>query len=316
MPIYTDEIFLDSNLISTTTSSIVSVSRIDVDNDINLGPFINFSNTTKNHNITGSLTLSGTINVNGSSYLGNASTDTTKISGNIIISGSTTIGDSSADNIVMNAGSITINGGSLNIDNNTLYVNSTLDKIGIGTSSPLEKLDVRGNTLISGSLYIGSGSNNAILYLENSNILRTDDNFKVSSSMKIYQEDILYPKMSSLAIMPPNEITFFNSASLLNNTIGNNKRCMINYWFTTGSGNEYKSPNNLASTISVSISSGSNLNPSTFSNGNINRIITNTNGIFVLKLSESTGLLQTQVNLHTELQGIVYLKSETFIGDV
>jgi hypothetical protein len=42
--------------------------------------------------------------------------------------------------------------GNLTVDTNTLFVDSTTDRIGIGTSSPSEKLDVVGNIALTGSV--------------------------------------------------------------------------------------------------------------------------------------------------------------------
>jgi hypothetical protein len=38
----------------------------------------------------------------------------------------------------------------INVDTNTLFVDAANDRVGIGTASPLTKLDVRGSTYISG----------------------------------------------------------------------------------------------------------------------------------------------------------------------
>ena len=47
----------------------------------------------------------------------------------------------------------------LTVDTNTLHVDSSNNRVGIGTSSPSEKLDVNGNASISGSLTVSQGGN-------------------------------------------------------------------------------------------------------------------------------------------------------------
>ncbi|VAW31130.1 Phage tail fibers [hydrothermal vent metagenome] len=48
--------------------------------------------------------------------------------------------------------------GNLTVDSNTLHVNSSNNRVGIGTTNPSEKLDVSGNALISGNVGIGTTS--------------------------------------------------------------------------------------------------------------------------------------------------------------
>ena len=46
-------------------------------------------------------------------------------------------------------------GQNINIDSNTLYIDSTNNRVGIGTTSPSQKLDVVGSIEVSDGIYIG-----------------------------------------------------------------------------------------------------------------------------------------------------------------
>lgn len=106
---------------------------------VNLGNII--SDT---HNITGSLRVSGSTNLNG----------------NLIVSGNTTIGDATTDSITMNAATMSLGSGTgiLNIDSNTLVVNGSTNRVGIGKNNPNSALDVNGNVIITGSLLVKPAS--------------------------------------------------------------------------------------------------------------------------------------------------------------
>ena len=60
--------------------------------------------------------------------------------------------------------------GDLNWDSGTLFVDSSANTVGIGTTSPSEKLDVNGGTVIKGSLTNGSGTGSALRMQHSSNI--------------------------------------------------------------------------------------------------------------------------------------------------
>lgn len=54
-------------------------------------------------------------------------------------------------------------GGDLTVDTNTLYVDSTNNRVGIGNASPTQALDVTGDIVVSGGVYLGgTGSANKL----------------------------------------------------------------------------------------------------------------------------------------------------------
>lgn len=104
--------------------------------------------------ISGSTTIVGSMNItNGGTLQGTASyamtastADAFTIRGNLTVSGSTTIGDATTDSITFNAATMSLGNGTgiLNIDSNTLYVDGANNRVGVGTTSPSNKLDVNG----------------------------------------------------------------------------------------------------------------------------------------------------------------------------
>ena len=102
----------------------------------------------------------------------------THISGNMIISGtlhakltdfvvsanSTTLGDASGDTIIINAGTVSIPN-NLNFDSNTLVLDSSNNRVGIGTASPSEKVDVS-LTGANGGIRVINATDNAYLKLD------------------------------------------------------------------------------------------------------------------------------------------------------
>lgn len=79
-----------------------------------------------------------TINPNGS----------TTIDSSLTINGNTILGDNSADAFTINGTAVTIPNG-LNFDSNTLFISSSNDRVGIGTITPISKLDVSGAIAIT-----------------------------------------------------------------------------------------------------------------------------------------------------------------------
>jgi len=90
---------------------------------------INTTDLTNALTIKGSVSASGSLNINGSTILGDTNTDTTTINGTTV--------------------SIPNN---LNIDSNTLYINSSNDRVGIGTATPNAKLTVSGDVSATNSI--------------------------------------------------------------------------------------------------------------------------------------------------------------------
>jgi len=115
--------------------------------------------------LTGNTTLSGnlipsqanTYNLGSSSYAWNNlyvntlySTSTTvlgnqTINGNLTVKGNTILGDNSADIITFQASNLQLPN-NLNIDSNTLFIDATNNRIGIGTTTPLVALQIGAGT--------------------------------------------------------------------------------------------------------------------------------------------------------------------------
>ena len=149
------------------------------------GANVNLGNSTK------TVSTSGHLIVGGNATLGNASTDTTTVNGVLQANGASITTNDSTFNLLnatattvnfggaavnMNIGASTgqttlnnrliVNGsatgdstiaGNLAVDTNTLYVDATNNEVGIGKTSPNAKLDVNGNTIVSGTLTVTQG---------------------------------------------------------------------------------------------------------------------------------------------------------------
>ena len=90
------------------------------------------------------------------------------ITGNLVVNGTTTLGDTSADTVTFNGTAISTPNG-LNFDSNTLVIDHTNNRIGVGTAAPAVLLHVNtaatGNTnvirLQNGSGYVEIGPTNS-----------------------------------------------------------------------------------------------------------------------------------------------------------
>lgn len=101
----------------------------------------------------------------------------------IINSGNTTLGDVSTDSITINGNSVFIPN-QLNIDSGVLYINSTLDRVGIGNTSPLYALDVSG-TLSSRDLIQNRKTSSTREYFQKF-LLWYNDSTSTTSSTPLY----------------------------------------------------------------------------------------------------------------------------------
>ncbi|VAW32023.1 hypothetical protein MNBD_CPR01-49, partial [hydrothermal vent metagenome] len=127
--------------------------------------------TSGNATIGGNLTVSGTLNTTGNTTLVNASTTLLSVVNNFWSNGTTNIGNADADALNIRAGdwnltstattTVAMTNG-INFDSNTLVVDPNSNRVGIGTTSPSEKLDVNGNINIADGDYYKYGGSNAL----------------------------------------------------------------------------------------------------------------------------------------------------------
>ena len=80
--------------------------------------------------------------------------------GDIAVSGSTTLGDAAGDNITINASTASIPNG-LNFDSNTLVIDSTNNRVGIGTASPTVNFDIAGSGVATTQMIWSRGNADA-----------------------------------------------------------------------------------------------------------------------------------------------------------
>jgi hypothetical protein len=99
---------------------------------------------------TVSLDIVGDAKVSGTLTAGNFTPVNVTMSGNLSVDGDTTLGNASGDSLTINGNAVSIPNG-LNIDSNTLVIDSTNNRVGIGTNSPAKQLEVfssGGNTSV------------------------------------------------------------------------------------------------------------------------------------------------------------------------
>jgi len=65
------------------------------------------------------------------------------VSGTTALNGGTTLGDASGDALTINSSAVSIPNG-LNFDSNTLVIDATNNRVGVGTASPSYSLDIAG----------------------------------------------------------------------------------------------------------------------------------------------------------------------------
>jgi hypothetical protein len=106
---------------------------------------------TGNATVGGTLTLTGGLTLNGNVTVGDASTDTLTVnatstfaagatfSSTFSANGGATLGDASGDALTINSSAVSIPNG-LNFDSNTLVIDATNNRVGVGTASPYAPL--------------------------------------------------------------------------------------------------------------------------------------------------------------------------------
>lgn len=100
----------------------------------------------------------------------------TSITGNLATSGTTTFGDASGDSVTSNAATwtfandtaVTLSGGvdGINFDSNTLSIDATNNRVGIGTAAPGQTLTVNGTGLMN-DIYLGGSTSTGPYILNN-----------------------------------------------------------------------------------------------------------------------------------------------------
>jgi len=113
----------------------------------------------KDNAVTASGGFSGALNgaVGGTTPTAGAFT-TLSASGAFSANGGATLGDASGDALTINSSAVSIPNG-LNFDSNTFVIDSTNNRVGVGTASPAHSVDVAGNTRVTGTAYFTDTNN-------------------------------------------------------------------------------------------------------------------------------------------------------------
>lgn len=90
--------------------------------------------------------ISGGVSSVSPSFSGNAT-----FTGNVSIEGNTTLGNASGDTVTINGTAVSVPN-NLNIDSNTLYIDASNNRVGVGTSSPAYKLDALDESIRAATL--------------------------------------------------------------------------------------------------------------------------------------------------------------------
>jgi hypothetical protein len=133
---------VDDLIVDTDTLFVdVSIDRVG----------INTATPSEALDVTGNALISGTLGVTGNSTF----------SSNLSVDGNTTLGNASGDSLTINGNAISVPNG-LNIDSNTLVVDATNNRIGIGLNNPSTPLHVNG--VITNNTGISSNGANSSAY--------------------------------------------------------------------------------------------------------------------------------------------------------
>ena len=117
---------------------------------------------TGNATVGGTLTLTGGLTLNGNVTVGDSSSDTLTVnatstfaasatfSSTFAANGGVTLGDASGDALTINSSAVSIPNG-LNFDSNTLVIDATNNRVGVGVASPTVAFQVGTGLLFNGS---------------------------------------------------------------------------------------------------------------------------------------------------------------------
>ena len=127
----------NTNIGNANTDTIAVTGILNVDsgtlyvNPTNNRVGINDSSPSEALDVVGNALVSGTLGVTGNSTF----------SSNLSVDGDTTLGNASGDSLTINGNAVSIPNG-LNIDSNTLVVDATNNRVGIGLNNPSTPLEV------------------------------------------------------------------------------------------------------------------------------------------------------------------------------
>ena len=128
-----DDLFI---IYDTSTSTIKKITRDELNNAIEQDALANVT-------ITGGSINGTTI---GASTASTGAFTTLSASGAFSANGGATLGDASGDALTINSSAVSIPNG-LNFDSNTLVIDATNNRVGVGTASPAYALSIVGSTL-------------------------------------------------------------------------------------------------------------------------------------------------------------------------
>lgn len=128
---------------TTITGFVNATSSVAVGANSYINATAHFiGNSTVNTSITAT-----NIGGNSAAQLGN-----TNIYGDLSVTGNTTLGNAGTDSVTINANTITFSANA-NIDAGSLYIDSLNNRIGIGNTTPLDKLSIAGSVAATGDIY-------------------------------------------------------------------------------------------------------------------------------------------------------------------